>query len=232
MSEEPQKNSTWNTLKETTWLQRFAILAVIGFMIYLNQSTKMVPNFNNSTNTHLYTEQTPFVPKSGVSNSQMAFGIILFILCLFILLATKISELRRATPKEAMDDLSRQIKELKNVPLLDGTTIPLTDSTKIEILPIFFTRYLSVGTERKEFRYVFSSIIKDHSTELEHYHNFWYEPWKRLWDGFYPTTGPLSGKDRCPNCGNESDLKYITEETLKSWFRIRKEVSGQGGMIK
>ena len=224
--ESPKTSSTWSHLKKTTWMQRFAIFAVIAFIIYLNQSTKLVPNFNNSTNTYTYTQQTPFVPKSNVSNSQTAFGIIIFVLCLFLLFQAKISELLRATPKEAMDDLAIQLKELKNIPLADGTTIPLTDTTEIIISPHFFTRYLSVGTERKEFRYVFCVIVKNHSQNLDYYYKAWYEPWKRLWDGFYPTTGPLSDKDRCPNCGNESDLKYITEDTLKSWFRVKKEISG------
>src|SRR3990167_1798357 len=97
-----QPKSIW---KELSYLEWAAILIVIGYFFYLNQSTALVLNYNNETKQVLY-KPNDLVPKSNVSNSQTFFGIILYIICVGILLSKRIRSPRRATMKEALDDLS------------------------------------------------------------------------------------------------------------------------------
>lgn len=226
--------------KELTWVEMFAITAPIIFLIYLNQSTGLILNFNNQNetriingiqnlpNTILYPSNA-FVPKAPVSNSQTAIGIILYIICIGILLKRRLKEKRRATPEEAMNDLSKQLKRLTNIPLADGTTVPITDNIKIYINPIFFTRYKSVGDERKAFRYVFQIKVEDRINETEYYYKAWYHPWDWFWDGFYQSNTPLGDKDRCQYCGGtEYDEKVILSERLNEFRKLKKGLAGFG----
>ena len=222
---EKKRKSLWDYVKELGSFERIMVVAVIGFIFYTNQSSVLVPNYNNETNSYLYTKETLYVPKSNITNSQTFFEVLLFITCIFFLLQKRVGILKRATPKEAMDDISLQLKEVKNIPLADGNTIALNDSTEINISPIFITRYMETGDERKEFRYVFQCILTDHNLDTKHFFRAWYEPWNRHWDGFYESDTPLRQKDRCPDCGNEWDVKYLKSDDLRKIWELRKGTS-------
>src|SRR3990167_10371994 len=116
--------------KEFTYFEIGAIVVFLGFMIYLAYSTKPILNFNNTNETivvnnipipsgqTLYPSNS-FVPKSSISNSQLFFEIFLFVALVIILLGKRATISRRATPKEAMDDISKQLKQLTNIALAD-----------------------------------------------------------------------------------------------------------------
>jgi len=219
----PSPSSFWKELSIVEWV---AIAVVIGYFFYLNQSTAYVVNFNNETQQVLYASND-LVPKSNVSNSQTFFGILLFIVCILILLSKRLAHLKRATPKEALDDLSKQLKELKNVALADGTSITIQDNIKILPTPQFITRYKELGEESKAFRYTFLVYLRDNYNEVTYYFRAWYHPWDRYWDGFYQTKTPIADRDRCPNCGSEYDIKVITTSDVQKAVALRKGLTGR-----
>ena len=234
MQEQQRKPRTPKSFwKELTWLEIGAIIAPVIFILYLHNSTALVLNFNdknetrvingiqNLPNTVLYPPNS-YVPKAPVSNSQTYLGIIIYLVCIGILLQRRLKEKRRATPEEAMNDLAKQLKKLTNIPLADGSTIPITDSTRIYIHPHFITRYKSTGDERKAFRYVFQVIVEDRTNDVELYYRAWYHPWDWFWDGFYPADTMLGDKDYCSKCGNEFDEKVILAERLREFRELRK----------
>lgn len=227
--------------KNLAWVEIFAISSMFIYLIYLQNTTDLVLNFNDGNETRvingianppktvLYPPNS-FVPKSGVSNSQMIFGMILYSVVIAVLLANRMKQPTRATPKEAMDDLSKQLKQLRDLPLADGTTIPITDNLRIEIHPVFLTRYYETSeNDRKEFRYTFQVIVKDRQEEVEYYYRAWYHPWTRYWDGLFPAKTLLSGKDACPNCGDEYNFKKISSKLIGELRELRRGFSG-GGM--
>lgn len=225
MADEPTtpapKKSFWNYTKEISWAERIAVLVFIGILIYVNSSTSLVPNYNSQTQQVIYTKES-LVPKSNITNSQTFFEIVVFLVCLAVLLHGRVTTAKRATMKEAMDHISMQIKQLKNIHLQDGTTIVLSDDVEVILTPQFLTRYAESSDERKEFRYTFLVIVKDRGNKGEYYFKAWYEPWKRYWDGFYQSITPIQDKDRCPDCGNEYDVKYIKMKDLQTYLQLRK----------
>jgi len=111
--------------KELSWIEIGAVIAMIAFLIYLKNFTSLVPNTSvNETriiNGVTYPPETliyppnAIVPKSSITNTQLFFGILIFAVVVLMLISKRLSVRRRATPKEAMDDISRQIKQLKKV---------------------------------------------------------------------------------------------------------------------
>lgn len=222
--------------KELSLIEIGIILLFIGYMFHLNQTTALILNYNNGNSTRLINgisnapneviyPPNAYVPKSNVSNTQTFVGIGLFLIIVIMLLAKRVATLKRATPKEAMDDLSKQIKQLKNIPLADGTTIPITNQLDIKITPQFLTRYRTIGTERKEFRYPFLVIVKDKIDEVIYYFKAYYHPWTRYWDGFVETSRPLSERDQCPNCGKEYDERWIMGDDIQKFREIRRGIA-------
>ena len=232
--EQPQQTKTpvkfW---KELSGFEIAAIALMIGFFIYIKSTTALVVNINNGNETRIINNvQNPphtllyppnaFVPKSNVSNTQTFIGIMIFAIVVLMLLAKRVSMQRLATMKEAMDDLSRQLKQLKNITLSDGTTIPITDDIDIKITPQFYAKYKTVGNERKIVRYSFLTMITNKKEGTEHYFRVWYQPWTRYWEGFFETAKSLQETDKCPHCGTEADEKVIIGEDLAKLRDLRK----------
>ena len=99
MADEPsQKIAIKKIWKELSYFEIFIIAISIGYMVYLNSSTSMVLNINNGDETRIINGvQNPphtilykpedYVPKAGVSNTQMVFGIIINIFLISTLLS-------------------------------------------------------------------------------------------------------------------------------------------------
>ena len=221
-----QKKTPKAFWKALSWIEIGAIILFAGYLFYLQSSTSLVLNYNNSTeprvinnipnppDTLLYLPNS-FVPKSGVSNSQLYIGLALFAVVVLLLIAKRLAELRRATPEEAIKDLDRQIRRLRNVTLGDGRTLVIDDTIDIKITNQFLTRYEQYGDSKPmEFRYSFLVFFKNKKDQMEHYFRAWYHPWTRFWDGFFETKKPIQETDYCPHCGNEYDKKVIPAEDL------------------
>lgn len=218
--------------KELSWFEIGAIVLIIGFMIYLKNVTALVVNFNDSNetrvinniqnppNTILYAPNS-LVPKSNISNTQLFFEILLFSIVVLMLLSKRVSLLKRATPKEAIDDLEKQMGQLKEITLADGTRIPVND-LDIKFTRQFTIKYKTIGGERKESRYAFLVFIKDKKKQVEYYFRAHYHPWTRYWDGFFETPTPIQETDKCPNCGTEADEKIIMAEDLARLRELRR----------
>lgn len=234
---ENKPESTGKTIwKATTWFERALIFSIIAYLLYLNSSTELILNFNegnetryimggvaNLPNTVAFPPNS-YVPKSNVSNTLTAIGIFLYCIAIYIILARKLAMKRRATMPEALEDTKLWIKNLKTIPTLEGSQIPL-EGLNISVEPIFMTRYdKTTSQEGNEFRYVFLVTVKDEYEETIRYYHSWYHPWTRYWDGFFPVKRELSRIDRCPRCGNEHDIAYLESEDI----RKIKELKGRG----
>lgn len=238
--------------KQLRYEQIIAIAFFIGVLIYLRNSTSLVPNLvtcENATNTTceprvingvtfppntiLYPPNS-YVPKAPISNTELVIAIILFLAVCYILLAREIGLMRRATMTEAMNDLDAQLHGLKTLKLKDGRTIPITSNIKITLTPQFVTRYrfISGKEDKPEFRYTFLVTVHDQIEEDTLYFRAWYHPWTRYWDGFFETATALSDRDRCQYCGKygEYDLKYLGTEDILKLKALRKEL-GRGDRI-
>lgn len=217
--------------KEMSWFEIGAIAFFIIFLVYLKNTTALIANFNDSNetrvinnaqnppNTILYAPNS-LVPKSSISNTQLFFEVSLFAVVVLMLLSKRVSLLRRATPKEAISDLERQIGELKEITLADGTLIQIND-IDIKFTRQFTTKYKTLGGERKESRYSFLMFVKNKKTHTEHYFRAHYHPWTRYWDGLFETINPIQETDKCPNCGTEADEKIIMAEDLARLRELR-----------
>ena len=203
---------------ELSYFELGVILLMVGYFFYLNNSTEWVINYNNSTNTSrvingvenkpgtvLY-GQNDFVPKSPVTNSQTFFGIALFLIVIFVLLSKLIKSSRRATISEAIDHISkqlievRQLKEAKITVIKSGVRI-ISDFEEIDLTYNFITRYKSIGDTREAFRYTINVVIKNKQDETEEYYRAYYHPWSRYWDGLVKAVTELTESDQCPRCG-------------------------------
>jgi len=219
--------------KELSWFEIGAIVSVIVFFFYLKNFTALVPNISlNETriingisyppNTLIYPPNA-LVPKSNVTNTQTFFGMLLFLIVVLMLITKRLSIRKRATMKEAMDDISKQIKQLKNITLADGTTIPITDDIDIKMTPQFLSKYKTVGEVREVVKYAFLVYVIDRKNQVEHYFRAWYHPMNWYWDGFFETQTPLRDIDKCSHCGGElSDEKIITSEELSRLREVKK----------
>lgn len=243
-----KKDPTYKKLwKEISWGERFMVGLMIAFMIYLNYSTELVPNTTGANETRtingvtfppksiIYQPQD-YVPKSHVSNTQTFLGVLLFLLVVIMLLSKRANILRRATIKEAIEDLGNQLIEIRNIKdaqislVKDGLKIT-SDLEEIDLTYLFLTRYKSKGGEREAFRYVIKVVIRNKSDETEDLYKAYYQPMTRYWDGLVPTTHELSEADRCPKCGNDFDELIIISEDLMKLKRAKDAVGGTKGLI-
>jgi len=219
--------------KALSWFEIGAVVSVIIFLFYLKTYTALVPNISlNETrvingisyppNTLIY-HPNSLVPKSNITNTQAFLGVLLFLIVVLMLLSKRISIRKRATMKEAMDDISKQIKQLKNITLADGSTIPITDDIDINLTPQFLSKYKTVGEVREAVKYAFLVYVTDKKNQVDYYFRAWYHPMERYWDGFFETKTPLSDVDKCSHCeGDLSDEKIIISEELSRLRELKK----------
>ena len=239
-----RKSKTPKTFwKSLSWIEIGAIIAPIIFIVYLHNSTALVLNYNNGNetriingipnppNTIIYPPNS-YVPKSNVSNTQAVIGSAIYLICIGILLQRRLKQARRATPKEAMDDLSKQLKQLTHLPLADGTTIPITDNLKINLNPTFITRYYEESEgKRIAWRYAFDVLVEDKREDTKQYYRIYYHPWDWCWDGFFPINSALMGKDTCPDCGKEYNFKSLHSKLIRELRELKRGFSGGMGRI-
>lgn len=230
----------WN---ELSYFELGLIILMVGYFFYLNNSTGWVINYNNSTNgsrivngvenkpgTVLY-GQNDYVPKSAVSNSQTFFGIVLFLIVIFVILSKLVKSLRRATIGEAINDISkqlievRQLREARITVIKNGVRI-VSDFEEIDLTYNFLTRYKSIGDVREAFRYTINVQIKNKQDETDEYYRAYYHPWSRYWDGMVKSITELTESDQCPNCGKEYHEKIIISDDLKKMRYIKETIPG------
>lgn len=215
--------------KELSALEIALIIINIGYLIYLNYSTDLIPNLNsgnetriingvqNPPNTILYSTNS-FVPKSNVSNTQTFFGIVLLSILIFSFLSKKIG-FGRATIEEAIEDIANQListKKIKDVQIAttkQGLKIE-TDFETIEIFTNFLTRYRHIMEVSEAFKYVINVEITDKHDGTREYYKAHYHPMTRYWDGLIKSERELSESDQCPKCGKEYDVRVIPSQEL------------------
>ena len=246
MADEPsQKIAIKKIWKELSYFEIFIIAISIGYMVYLNSSTSMVLNINNGDETRIINGvQNPphtilykpedYVPKAGVSNTQMVFGIIINIFLISTLLAKRVTSGKRATILEALEDISNNLIKARNLKdaRITSTKNALQISTDLEDINLtynFLTRYRSIGTVADAFKYVIGVEIIDKADNTSEYFKAHYNPKLRYWDGFLKMAKELSEQDQCPKCGNDYDERLIMGQDIRD-FREGKTYLGYKGI--
>lgn len=236
----PQPKKLWASL---TYVEIALIIAVAGYFVYLDYSTRLVLNTNNTNQTitingieqkvgqTLYLPND-YVPASNVSNTQAFFGVASFIITIYILLS-KLSKIsRRATIQEAIEDIATQLiqvrhmKEARKSVAKNGMKIT-SDDEDIELTYNFLTVYKSKGDEREAHRYVIAVEIYDKASEASQYYKAYYHPWSRYWDALVKVDEELTESDRCQKCGTEFDEKVIISDDVKKLKIIKEIIPGR-----
>ena len=229
--------------KELSFFEIGLIIAMVWYFFYIANSTSLIVNINDGNSTRVINGvpnppgtlafgANDLVPKSNVSNSQVFFGIILFLVTIYVILSKVIKSSRRATIEEALEDISKQLisvrhmKQAKIYSIKNGLKIT-SEHEEIELTHSFITRYEEKGGEKLAFRYTINCKVHDKIEDSDEHYRAHYHPWSRYWDGFIRSESELEQQDQCPRCGKEYDVLVVLSDDLKKIKAAKEYIPGR-----
>jgi len=208
MAEQPFYQKFWNSMPNSV---KIVFVILILYFFYLANSTAPVPNYNNETKTVLYTAHD-YVPKNYVSFSQAILGSILVFILTYLAVITDKEPLLLLTREEATELIKKEFEIMKKQGIFSKNAVLKLDlDSGGAVLRTFMT---SFDKTMKPYKWVFGGIVEENG--LEEYVRIYVSALKPGFVyGFYKTTEPFSGKDICPRCGQEFNVKLVVPPELR-----------------
>lgn len=200
----------------TTW-QGFFMIAMFFFLLYITRMTIPIPNYNNETNTVLYTPDST-VPPTYVTTNHLFYGYVLLAGLIVSFKKKEVELPKRADIKEAKEIMAKYLDSVKSIITKSGKIIEIGD---YNIDEKFIMRDEIIKGERKPSKYVLQINILSENHPKKYVKGY-IEPFTRYVDGFMEIDSPLSDVDQCSYCGKEYDVKYLESDDIKL-FKAMKE---------
>lgn len=204
-----------------TKLQIFFILVMAIFIFFLSKitepiDTQIIEKHNNITNT-TFTREYYVVP-NYVNSNYMALG---YMLLGGIILAFMAKEGKKSgiiPIEKIIEIINNYLKSKKSITTLSGEIIEIG---KYYIDPARFLLPEEItDAGRIPYKYVLQIKITT-LDDIPIYLKGYVHPFDGHIMGF--AEGLVEDKDRCPDCGNEFDIKILRTEDYKKWQMVKQD---------
>lgn len=201
--------------------QFFSMVAMALYIIWLSQATAPVKNYDNETNTILYTEEDlmspePIFPKNYVNSTYVFFG---FVIIGWIFISFSANE----TLGTALDIIGarkiveKYLTDVKQIIMHDGTII---DIGTFVISEKFLPQYVYEKEGKRLDKFILMVHITD-TSGIPFLLKAYVDIALRQITAFVEIEEQLSTTDKCDKCGKEPDLLIINTEDLKKYKKIK-----------